>query len=200
MSLLDVSKIIPVVVLDDAECAVPLARALLDGGVRIVEVTLRTPAALDAVRAIADQVPDMLVGAGTILTPEQAKASAAAGARFLVSPGSTDQLLDALHEQGLPFLPGAATPSEMIRLLERGITEAKFFPAVPSGGVDLLRAVYGPLPQLRFTANGGITAANMTEFLALPNVACIGGTWLTPPAALAARDWATVTRLAHAAA
>jgi 2-dehydro-3-deoxyphosphogluconate aldolase/(4S)-4-hydroxy-2-oxoglutarate aldolase len=197
VSLLEVSKVIPVVVLEDAADAVPLARALLDGGVPIVEVTLRTPTALDAVRAIADEVPDMLVGAGTVLTAEQAKAATAAGARFLVSPGNTERLLDAFGEQGLPFLPGAATPSEMMRLLERGITEAKFFPAVPAGGVELLRAIYGPLPQLRFSANGGITARNMADFLALPNVACVGGSWITPADTLAARDWATITRLAR---
>ena len=199
-SVLDVSPVVPVVVVEDAARAAPLARALLAGGIGIIEITLRSAAALDAIAAVANEVPELLVGAGTICTPEQAAAAVDAGARFLVSPGSTDRLLDAMQETGRPFLAGCATPSDMLRLLERGITEAKLFPATVVGGTALLRAVAGPLPQLRFCPTGGITPASAPEFLALPNVGCVGGTWLTPPAALAANDWETVTSLAAAAA
>ena len=198
-SVLDVSPVVPVVVVDDAAQAAPLARALLAGGVRIIEVTLRSEPALDAIRAVADEVPEMLVGAGTVCTPEQAAAAIDAGARFLVSPGSTDRLLDALQDTGRPFLAGCATPSDMLRLLERGITEAKLFPAAAVGGLALLQAVAGPLPQLRFCPTGGITAPSAPDYLALPNVGCVGGTWLTPRAALARGDWAAVTELAAAA-
>jgi len=199
MSPFEAATVVPVVVIDDVDAAVPMARALLDGGVRIIEVTLRSPAALDAIRVIADEVPEMVVGAGTVCSPEQAKASAAAGARFLVSPGSTDRLLDAFEDSGLPFLAGTATPSDMLRLLERGVTQAKLFPAVAVGGIGLLNAVYGPLPELRFCPTGGITPANAREFLQLPNVMCVGGSWLTPVDRVAARDWAAITELARAA-
>ncbi|MCW2657367.1 MAG: keto-deoxy-phosphogluconate aldolase [Jatrophihabitans sp.] len=199
-SILDVSPVIPVVVLDDAAAAVPLARALVEGGVAIIEVTLRSPAALDAVRAIADAVPEILVGAGTVCSPAQVKAAAGAGAGFLVSPGSTDRLLDAFEDSGLPFLTGTATPSDMLRLQEREIHVAKLFPATAVGGTALLAAVYGPLPHLRFCPTGGITAATAPEFLALPNVGCVGGTWLTPRDRVAAADWPAITRLAQATA
>jgi 2-dehydro-3-deoxyphosphogluconate aldolase/(4S)-4-hydroxy-2-oxoglutarate aldolase len=198
-SVLGVSPVIPVVVIDDLEIAVPLAEALLAGGVRIIEITLRSPAALDAVRAVIDAVPQLLVGVGTVCSPDQAAAAVAAGAQFLVSPGSTDRLLDALSESGRPFLAGTATPSDMLRLLERGITEAKLFPATAVGGLALLDAVRGPLPQLRFCPTGGITSATAPEYLARANVGCVGGTWLTPAGALARRDWPGVTRLAAAA-
>jgi 2-dehydro-3-deoxyphosphogluconate aldolase/(4S)-4-hydroxy-2-oxoglutarate aldolase len=199
-SILDVSPVIPVVVLDDAAAAVPLARALVEGGVAIIEVTLRSPAALDAVRAIADAVPEILVGAGTVCSPAQVKAAAGAGAGFLVSPGSTDRLLDAFEDSGLPFLTGTATLSDMLRLQEREIHVAKLFPATAVGGTALLAAVYGPLPHLRFCPTGGITAATAPEFLALPNVGCVGGTWLTPRDRVAAADWPAITRLAQATA
>lgn len=198
-SLLDVSPVVPVVVIEDAATAVPLADALWSGGVRIIEITLRSAAALDAVRAIAEARPQMAVGVGTVCAPAQAVAARDAGASFLVSPGSTDRLLDAMQESGLPFLAGCATPSDMMRLLERGITEAKLFPATAVGGAALLRAVHGPLPQLRFCPTGGITAASAPEFLALPNVGCVGGTWLTPPAALETGDWSLVAHLADQA-
>jgi 2-dehydro-3-deoxyphosphogluconate aldolase/(4S)-4-hydroxy-2-oxoglutarate aldolase len=199
-SVLDVSPVVPVVVIEDLATAVPLARALLEGGVGVVEVTLRSACALDAVRAIAEAVPGIVLGAGTVCTPEQAKDAAAAGAQFLVSPGSTDRLLDALQDSGRPFLAGCATPSDMLRLLERGIREAKLFPAVAVGGTSLLKSVAGPLPQLRFCPTGGITPANAADFLALPNVGCVGGTWLTPAAAVAARRFDVVRELASQAA
>jgi len=195
-SVLDVSPVIPVVVVEDIATAVPLARALLDGGVPIIEVTLRSAPALDAIRAIAAEVPELLVGAGTIVSADQARAAVDAGARFLVSPGSTDRLLDAFQDAGLPFLAGCSSPSDMLRLLERGVTEAKLFPASAVGGVDLLRAVAGPLPQLRFCPTGGITAASAGDYLALPNVGCVGGTWLTPATAVRAKAWDEITRLA----
>jgi len=200
MSVLDIAPVIPVVVIDDAATAVPLARALARGGIPIIEVTLRSDAALDAVRAIAAELPDVLVGAGTVCTPAQVKLSAEAGARFLVSPGATDRLLDAMGESDLPFLAGCAGPSDMLRLLERGVTEAKLFPAGAVGGVPLLRAVHGPLPQLRFCPTGGITPETAPDYLALPNVGCVGGTWLTPKALVEARDWLAVERLADQAA
>jgi len=199
-SVLDVAPVVPVVVVEDAADAVPLARALLAGGIGIIEITLRSAAALDAIAAVAAEVPEMLVGAGTVCAPGQVKQAVDAGARFLVSPGSTDRLLDALQETERPFLAGCASPSDMLRLLERGVTEAKLFPATAVGGVALLKAVSGPLPQLRFCPTGGITPATAPEFLALPNVGCVGGTWLTPPAALAAGEWAQVTALAAEAA
>jgi 2-dehydro-3-deoxyphosphogluconate aldolase/(4S)-4-hydroxy-2-oxoglutarate aldolase len=200
MNVLDLSPVIPVVVIEDCAAAVPLARALLDGGIEVIEVTLRSAAALDSIAQIAEQVPGMTVGAGTVCSADQASAAVAAGARFLVSPGATDRLLDALAEQPVPFLVGTATPSEMLRLLERGITEAKLFPAAAVGGLALLGAVAGPLPGLRFCPTGGISAATAPDYLALPNVGCVGGTWLTPADAVAAGDWARITELARQAA
>jgi 2-dehydro-3-deoxyphosphogluconate aldolase/(4S)-4-hydroxy-2-oxoglutarate aldolase len=196
MSILDIAPVIPVSVLERVDDAVPVARALVAGGVPIIEVTLRTAVALDAIRAIADAVPQMRVGAGTVCSVEQVKQAAEAGATFLVSPGATDRLLDALQDCGLPFLVGTATPSDMLRLLERGITEAKLFPATVVGGAALLRAVYSPLPQLRFCPTGGISPALAREFLTLPNVGCVGGTWLTPRDLMAARDWSRIQLLA----
>ena len=194
-SILDIAPVIPVVVIDDVEAAVPLARALVDGGVGVIEVTLRSEAALDGIRAIADAVPQIRVGAGTVYRAEQVKLALDAGAQFLVSPGSTDRLLDALQESDAPFLAGTATPSDMIRLLERDITEAKLFPATAVGGIELLRAVHGPLPALRFCPTGGIRPDTAVDFLALPNVGCVGGTWIAPTGT---RDWAAVRERAAA--
>jgi len=199
-SLLDVVPVLPVVVIEDVASAVPLARALVAGGLPAVELTLRTPAALDAIRAISAEVPEILVGAGTVLSPGQAKEAADAGARFLVSPGATPGLLAGLADTGLPFLPGTATVSEVLAALEAGLTEMKFFPAEASGGVAFLKSVAGPVPAARFCPTGGITAANATTYLALPNVGCVGGTWITPADAVAAGDWARVEALARAAA
>jgi 2-dehydro-3-deoxyphosphogluconate aldolase/(4S)-4-hydroxy-2-oxoglutarate aldolase len=199
-SVLDLAPVLPVVVLEDAADAVPLARALVTGGLPAIEITLRTPAALDAIRAIAEGVPEAVVGAGTVLSPDLVDAAVDAGARFLVSPGWTDRLLDALRASGLPFLPGVSTVSEALGLLERGVTDMKFFPAEAAGGAAYVRALASPLPRARFCPTGGIDATRAPTYLALPNVACVGGTWMLPPAAIRAREWDTVTTLAREAA
>jgi 2-dehydro-3-deoxyphosphogluconate aldolase/(4S)-4-hydroxy-2-oxoglutarate aldolase len=198
--LLALSPVLPVVVLDEAEQAVPLARALLRGGIRAIELTLRTPAALAAIERVAAEVPDIVVGAGTVTAPEHAEQAAKAGAAFLVTPGGTDRLLDAVTDTGLPFLPGVSTVSEALRAAERGLSALKFFPAEASGGVSYLRALGGPLPGLRFCPTGGVTPDSAPSYLALPNVGCVGGTWLTPREALAAGDYARIEALAAQAA
>lgn len=199
-SVLDLSPVIPVVVLSDADHAVGLARAMVAGGIRIIEVTLRSEAALPAIERIAAEVPEMVVGAGTIITASQANDAVAAGSRFLVSPGSTPALLDAMTGAGVPFLPGVATVSEALALLERGITEMKFFPAAAAGGHAYLKAMAGPLPQARFCPTGGITPQSASEYLSLPNVGCVGGSWLAPADALAIGDWTCIKQLATQAA
>lgn len=199
-SVLDLAPVVPVVVIEDVSDAVPLARALVTGGLPAIEVTLRTPAALDAIREIAAGVPDAAVGAGTVITPDQVNASVAAGARFLVSPGWTDVLLAAMRASGVPFLPGVSTTSEVVALLERGVREMKFFPAEAAGGTAYLKSLNGPLPQARFCPTGGIGPATAPDYLSLPNVACVGGSWMLPADAVAARDWARVEELARAAA
>ncbi|MFC8515645.1 bifunctional 4-hydroxy-2-oxoglutarate aldolase/2-dehydro-3-deoxy-phosphogluconate aldolase [Streptomyces sp. NPDC057257] len=199
-SPLDLAPVVPVVVLDDVADAVPLARALVAGGLPAIEVTLRTPVALEAIRAIAEGVPDAVVGAGTVITPEQVKESVAAGARFLVSPGWTDVLLEAMRGAGVPFLPGVSTASEVVALLERGVREMKFFPAQAAGGTAYLKSLAGPLPQARFCPTGGIGLANAPEYLELPNVGCVGGTWMIPTDAVAVGDWGRIEGLAREAA
>ncbi|MEU6259134.1 bifunctional 4-hydroxy-2-oxoglutarate aldolase/2-dehydro-3-deoxy-phosphogluconate aldolase [Streptomyces sp. NPDC047043] len=199
-SVLDLAPVIPVVVIEDAADAVPLARALVAGGLPAIEVTLRTPVALEAIRAIAEAVPDAVVGAGTVITPEQVKETVAAGARFLVSPGWTDVLLEAMQASGVPFLPGVSTTSEVVALLERGVREMKFFPAEAAGGTAYLKSLAGPLPQARFCPTGGVGPGNAPEYLGLPNVACVGGTWMIPADAVAAGDWGRVEALAREAA
>ncbi|NGO47223.1 bifunctional 4-hydroxy-2-oxoglutarate aldolase/2-dehydro-3-deoxy-phosphogluconate aldolase [Streptomyces ureilyticus] len=200
VSVLDLAPVVPVVVVRDAADAVPLARALVAGGLPAIEVTLRTPAATAAIRAIADEVPGATVGAGTVLTPEQVTESVAAGARFLVSPGWTDVLLEAMRGSGVPFLPGVSTTSEVVALLERGVREMKFFPAQAAGGTAYLKSLAGPLPQARFCPTGGIGLASAPEYLALPNVACVGGSWMLPEDAIAAKDWVRIEALAREAA
>jgi 2-dehydro-3-deoxyphosphogluconate aldolase/(4S)-4-hydroxy-2-oxoglutarate aldolase len=172
-------EVIPVVVIDDPAEAAPLAEALVARGMPAIEVTLRTPAALPAIERMAE-VPGAVVGAGTVTSPGQPEAALRAGARFLVSPGTTPGLLDALEESRAPFLPGAATPSELLALLERGIGLAKFFPAEASGGLAAVKALAGPLPQLRLCPTGGIDATKAERYLAEPNVACVGGSWMLP--------------------
>ena len=199
-SILDVVPVLPVVVLERREDAVPVARALVAGGLPAIELTLRTPAALDAIRAISAEVPEILVGAGTIVTPGQAKEALDAGARFLVSPGSTPMLVDAMSDTGLPFLPGTSTVSEVLAALELGLTELKFFPAEASGGTAYLRAIASPVPAARFCPTGGITPATAPDYLGLPNVGCVGGSWLAPPDVVRRGDWAAITALATKAA
>lgn len=199
-SLLSLSPVIPVVVVDSAQQGVSVARALVAGGIGVIELTLRTPAGLDAIRAIAAEVPEITVGAGTVTTPARAAAAAAAGASFLVSPGLTPALLAGMEDTGLPFLPGTATVSEVIAVLEAGHTEMKFFPAEASGGVSYLGSLPTVVPDARFCPTGGIRLATAPSYLALANVGCVGGSWLTPKDALAAGDWARITQLAAEAA
>ena len=199
-SLLSRVPVIPVVVVEDVEHAVPIARALVAGGVPVIELTLRTPVALAAIERIAAEVPEIFLGAGTIVDPGQAKQAASAGAQFLVSPGSTHTLLAAMADTGLPHLPGVATVSEILAALEAGYTELKFFPAEASGGAAFLKSIAAPVPAARFCPTGGITAASAASYLALPNVGCVGGSWLTPADALATGDWDRVARLASEAA
>ncbi|MCK8432093.1 bifunctional 4-hydroxy-2-oxoglutarate aldolase/2-dehydro-3-deoxy-phosphogluconate aldolase [Streptomyces sp. D2-8] len=199
-SVLDLAPVVPVVVIEDAGDAVPLARALVAGGLPAIEVTLRTPVALAAIREIAREVPGAVVGAGTVISPEQVTAAVAAGSRFLVSPGWTDVLLEAMRASGVPFLPGVSTASEVVALLERGVWEMKFFPAQAAGGTAYLKSLSGPLPQARFCPTGGIGPATAADYLALPNVGCVGGSWMLPRDAVAARDWGRVEALARAAA
>ncbi|MGW4228862.1 bifunctional 4-hydroxy-2-oxoglutarate aldolase/2-dehydro-3-deoxy-phosphogluconate aldolase [Streptomyces sp. NPDC004980] len=198
-SVLDLAPVVPVVVLEDAADAVPLARALVAGGLPAIEVTLRTAAALDAIRAIAAEVPGAVVGAGTVISVRNVTETVSAGARFLVSPGWTDTLLDAMKASGVPFLPGVSTTSEVVALLERGVTEMKFFPAEAAGGTAYLKALSAPLPQARFCPTGGISLASAPAYLALPNVGCVGGSWMIPGDAVAAKDWTRVERLAREA-
>jgi 2-dehydro-3-deoxyphosphogluconate aldolase/(4S)-4-hydroxy-2-oxoglutarate aldolase len=198
--LLDLSPVMPVVVIADVADAVPTAQALLAGGISVIELTLRTPKALEAIERVAAEVPGIVVGAGTVTSPDQVKQAADAGASFLVTPGCTDRVLDAAFDSDLPFLPGASTVSEAMRLAERGLTALKFFPAEASGGIAYLSSIGGPLPGLRFCPTGGITVKKAPDYLALPNVGCIGGSWLTPKDVLAAKDFARVETLAREAA
>jgi 2-dehydro-3-deoxyphosphogluconate aldolase/(4S)-4-hydroxy-2-oxoglutarate aldolase len=200
VTILDLAPVIPVVVIDEVETAVPLARALVAGGLPAIEVTLRTSCALDAIARIAAEVPEAVVGAGTVRTPADVAACVHAGARFLVSPGGTPTLLDAMEDSGVPYLPGAVTPSEVLALAERGLTELKFFPAEPAGGIAYLKALGGPFPEVRFCPTGGIRPETAPEYLALPNVGCVGGTWLTPAGALPAGDYSRIEKLASEAA
>ena len=194
------APVIPVIVLHELAHAVPLARALLAGGIRMLEVTLRTPQALACIEAIARDVPQAMVGAGTVRSAADAQAAALAGARFAVSPGYTHAVGQACRDAGLPLLPGVATASEIMLAQQDGFTELKFFPALQAGGVALLKAWNGPFGDVRFCPTGGITLQNASDFLTLPKVVCVGGSWLAPADALAQGDWARITRLAAEAA
>ncbi|GAB2972685.1 bifunctional 4-hydroxy-2-oxoglutarate aldolase/2-dehydro-3-deoxy-phosphogluconate aldolase [Nocardioides montaniterrae] len=198
MSILDISPVVPVVVLDDPASAVPLARALVEGGVGVIEVTLRTPTALASIERIAEEVPEIVVGAGTITRGIQAQAAVDAGASFLVSPGTTPRLLEAMLDTGVALLPGCSTISEALALRAQGLGALKFFPAEAAGGAPYLSAIAGPLPDLRFCPTGGITLESAPRYLALSNVACVGGTWLAPASVVAAKDWASITATARA--
>lgn len=193
------APIIPVLVVDDVAHARPLAEALVAGGLPALEVTLRTPAALDVIREMAS-VPGGVVGAGTLLTPADVQAAKEAGAQFGVSPGATDRLLDACEEADLPLLPGAATASEAMRLLERGYTMLKFFPAEASGGAPALKAIGAPIPQISFCPTGGVSLKNAPDYLGLGNVVCAGGSWVAPKDAVEAGDWTRIETLAREAA
>ena len=194
------APVMPVIVLDDWKAAVPLARTLVRAGLPAVEITLRTPAALQAIRAIAEEVEGAVVGAGTVVSREQLDDAAEAGARFAVSPGMSPGLLAAAGEAALPLLPGAATASEAMALFERGYALQKFFPAAAAGGVAYLKALSAPLPNIRFCPTGGVDASSAQAYLALPNVVCVGGSWVTPAEAIAAGDWERIDALARAAA
>ena len=193
------APVIPVIVLNDVAHAVPMARALVAGGIRMLEVTLRTPQALACMEAIAKEVPDAVVGAGTVRSAADAKAAANAGAKFAVSPGYTAAVGQACRDQGLSLLPGVATGSEIMMAQEDGYTELKFFPAMQAGGPAMLKAWGGPFFDVRFCPTGGVTLQNAKEFLSLSNVACVGGSWLVPADALAQGDWARIEQLAREA-
>jgi len=195
--ILSLAPVLPVVTIDDPAKAAPLARALVAGGLRAMEITLRTPAALEAVRIIAREVPDALPGVGTVLTAADLEASAAAGARFAVSPGATPALLAAARVASLPYLPAIATASELMAALEAGFQVCKFFPASASGGVAALKAFAGPFAQVRFNPTGGIDAATAPSYLALGNVISVGGSWVTPTDAIARGDFALIEALAR---
>lgn len=191
------AAVIPVIVLNDVAHAVPLARALVEGGIRMLEVTLRTPVALACIEAIARDVPAAVVGAGTVRGAADARDAAAAGARFAVSPGYTRAVGEACRDLGLPLLPGVATGSEVMAALEGGYTELKFFPAQQAGGAAMLKAFSGPFHDVRFCPTGGVSPANAREYLALPNVVCVGGSWLTPAESVRDADWGRITQLAR---
>ncbi|HHW76593.1 MAG TPA: bifunctional 4-hydroxy-2-oxoglutarate aldolase/2-dehydro-3-deoxy-phosphogluconate aldolase [Xanthomonadaceae bacterium] len=202
MNVLEVMRIgpvIPVIVIDELAQAVPLARALVAGGVRVLEVTLRTAPALEAIRRIAREVPDAIVGVGTLTRPQDFKDALDAGARFGVSPGLTPAMIQAAHETKLPLLPGVMTPSDVIAARLAGFSELKLFPAQQAGGIGMLKALGGPFPDVTFCPTGGVSAENAPDFLALPNVACVGGSWLAPKAAVNAGDWDRITALAKEA-
>ncbi len=202
MNVLDVMRVgpvIPVIVIEELAHAVPLARALVAGGVRVLEVTLRTAPALEAIRLIARDVPDVIVGVGTLTRPEEFAKALDAGARFGVSPGLAPAMVQAAHETGLPLLPGVMTPSDVIAARLAGLGALKLFPAQQAGGIGMLKALGGPFPDVTFCPTGGVSPENAPDFLALPNVACVGGSWLTPRDALVAGDWDRITELAREA-
>ena len=188
--------VIPVLVVNDVSIAQPLAQALVNGGLHVLEVTLRTAVALEVIHRMSE-VPGSIVGAGTVLTPADVKAVKAAGAAFAVSPGATERLLAAAEDEGLALLPGVATVSEVMKLVERGFDTLKFFPAEAAGGVKMLKSIHGPLPDVRFCPTGGISVQTFRDYLALPNVLCVGGSWLTPADKVNAQDWAGIEAIAR---
>lgn len=198
-TVLNASPVMPVMVIQELENAVPLAKALVAGGIRVLEITLRTPVALDCIRAIAKEVPDAIVGAGTILNAEQLQQAADAGAVFAISPGLTANLLASAQKSSIALIPGISSLSELMLGMEYGLDHFKFFPAENAGGVPMLKAIAGPIPQVTFCPTGGISLKNYNEYLALPNVACCGGSWLAPAEVVKNKDWAKVTQLAQEA-
>lgn len=200
LSILRSQPVMPVLIIERIEDAVPLARALAAGGLKAIEVTLRTDIGLDAIRAIAAESPDTLVGAGTILSPADYEAAVKAGAKFIVSPGATPALFAAAKASDVPFLPGTATASEIIAAREAGLRVVKFFPAEQSGGAPFLKAISSPIADMKFCPTGGISLKNAGDYLSLPNVVCVGGSWVAPKELVAAGDWAGITKLAREAA
>jgi 2-dehydro-3-deoxyphosphogluconate aldolase/(4S)-4-hydroxy-2-oxoglutarate aldolase len=194
------SPVMPVMVINRLELAVPLAQALVNGGLKVLEITLRTPVALDAIRLIKNEVPGAIVGAGTIINTLTLDQALKVGAEFIVSPGVTESLLDAALRSGLPILPGVVTPSEVMRLIDKGITAMKFFPAEAAGGIPMLKSINGPLPQVTFCPTGGVTPKNAPDYLALNNVSCVGGSWMAPANLVDEEDWQEITRRASEAA
>lgn len=190
--------VLPVIVIDRIDDAVPLARALIAGGIRVLEVTLRTPAGLDAIATIGTEVPEVVVGAGTVTTPAELEQVTRAGARFAVSPGLTPVLRDAGGQGFAPLLPGVMTPAEVMQARDAGFTTLKLFPAAQAGGIGMLKALAGPFADVRFCPTGGVSADNAREFLALPNVVCVGGSWLAPKALIDDKDWSAISQLALA--
>lgn len=191
--------VVPVIVIKDLADAVPMAKALVAGGIKVLEVTLRTPVALDAIRLLATEVPDAIVGAGTVTTAKQLDDVIAAGARFAISPGSTRELLQAGKDSVIPLIPGIASISELMEGTAVGYTHFKFFPAEAAGGVKTLKSIHGPFADIRFCPTGGINEKNFLEYLALPNVKCVGGSWIVPDDAVSNKDWARITELCNAA-
>ncbi len=194
--VMQTSPVIPVMVIDDINDAVPMAQALVSGGLRVLEITLRTEVALEAIKIIKAEVPEALVGAGTILNPAHLEQALLAGSEFIVTPGTTVNLLDAAADIAVPFLPGVSTGSDVMRLLERGFEAMKFFPAQAAGGTAMLKSFAGPFGQVQFCPTGGINLSNAKSYLALNNVACVGGSWMLPAAAIKQKDWASVRQLA----
>ncbi|WP_265518534.1 2-dehydro-3-deoxy-phosphogluconate aldolase [Nitratireductor luteus] len=199
VEILSGQPVIPVLKIDRLADAVPLARALAKGGLPAVEITLRTPDALDAIRLVADEVPEAIVGAGTILSARDYASAVSAGAQFIVSPGTTQELLDAAGQSEIPFLPGAITPSEIMAVREEGYRVLKFFPAEQAGGASFLKSLSSPIADIRFCPTGGISPKNANDYLSLPNVLCVGGSWVAPDDALQAGDWDRVEKLAREA-
>ncbi len=197
--ILGAGKVVPVMVIKKLEHAVPLARALVAGGIKVLEITLRTPVALAAIRLISREVPEAIVGAGTVTTPEELAAVAEAGALFAISPGLTPELLEAANQGEIALVPGISTVSELMVGINQGYSSFKFFPAAAAGGVPMLKAIAGPFPNVVFCPTGGISRENYRDYLALDNVACVGGSWLVPAEAVAREDWEMITRLAREA-
>jgi 2-dehydro-3-deoxyphosphogluconate aldolase / (4S)-4-hydroxy-2-oxoglutarate aldolase len=193
--IMNSSPIVPVMVINNVEHAVPLAKALVKGGITVLEITLRTEAALESITRIKAEVPDAIVGAGTIINIETLNKAIEAGAEFIVSPGTTDTMIDAALATGVPLLPGVANPSEAMRLLEKGITEMKFFPAEAAGGIPMLKSIGAPIPQITFCPTGGVSQKNVKDYYDLPNVACVGGSWMCAASLVDAENWDEITRL-----
>jgi len=199
LDVLNSGPVVPVIVIKNIEHAVPLAKALLAGGIKVLEITLRSEVAIEAIRRVSREVPDAIVGAGTVASPQDLKAVSDAGAVFAISPGLTPTLLEAANQGSIALIPGISTASELMFGMETGYSEFKFFPAQAAGGVQMLKSIGGPFPQATFCPTGGISLENYTDYLALANVACVGGSWIVPSQAIEKEDWATITEFARQA-